>query len=159
MPSLPEAEEPGKMPQITTLAYTGSSPTCSNSCRIVPSMPFALGAPPKRSSKTAWRRHLKLPATRVPETSTSGARISKPVKGGLFPTQCLASNMCKRMLESIRQRDHTLFRWTVVCITRRASDPASMQDLLHYWCGDDSRWARLQHSAQILVAFCPSKIL
>lgn len=56
--------------------------TWRRSCSSVPSTAFALLSPPKRSSRTLRRGHLKLPAMRVPDSSTSGCRTNSPVHQG-----------------------------------------------------------------------------
>jgi len=52
--------------------------TWKSSCKRVPSTALSLLLPPKRSSSTAWRLHLKLPLTLVPDSSRSGCRITMP---------------------------------------------------------------------------------
>jgi len=52
--------------------------TWNSSCKRVPSTALSLLLPPKRSSSTAWRLHLKLPLTLVPDSSRSGCRITMP---------------------------------------------------------------------------------
>ncbi len=99
--------------------------TWKSSCKRVPFTALSLLLPPKRSSSTAWRLHLKLPLTLVPDSSRSGCSITMPAScSHLFKQQvqynthkqgqirkfgCTALSTCAKPAEVREHQDKASF--------------------------------------------------